>query len=253
MAAKKREVKKTPFLIMVRQQDWEEGMYRLLPSNIFEKTLFASKAKMEVLEANGIVLADEVKRLGTLRVCVVNFTETTDYEPDIGYRQQEKDSMEVIPLGDVTLSEGEGEASSEVELDDEEATALEEEAPDGAAELPPGESELHPDHEPLVPEGSGDETGEDVASLLPLSEPADPESPSDSLSDQAEPSDSSGSALPEEPATPGAETTPDEDDTTFWSNLPGAEDVEPGVVQPSEPPPPVPQGGGKVSADDIVI
>ena len=149
--------------------------------------------------------------------------------------------MEVIPLGDVIPSEDAGEASSEVELDDEEATPPSDEDDTGDAET---------SDEPLVPVGAGDETGEDVGSLPPPVEDAEP---SDSPSDQAEPSSSSGTDLPAEPVSPGAETTPGEGDETFWSNLPGAEEVPPGVVQPSEPPPPAPQGGGKVSADDIVI
>lgn len=254
MANKKREVRKTPFLIMIRKPEWNEGMYQLLPSVIFEKTLFASKAKMEVLAANGINLADTVKQTGTLRVCVVNFTETTDYEPDIGYRQQDKDPMEVIPLGDAGLSgnppTGLGEPSSDVELEEDEATPPDEEDDTEDEEDSEAESD-----EPLVPVDDEGLTGEDVAPSLPLSRAAvEPEDPSDILSPQTEQSSEVGSTPLQEPVDPGSEITPTEGDEGFWAGLPGAEVVEPVTAESTTPPPPLPQGSGtKVSGDDVVI
>ena len=80
--AGKRNVKKNPFMIVVRYNDWEPGMYRVLPSDPFENTRAALTAKDDVLAASGIDPATVIREHGGMMIAVAQFTDVNEAEPN---------------------------------------------------------------------------------------------------------------------------------------------------------------------------
>jgi len=258
-APAKRAVKKNPFVILIHKKDWPEGTYQVLPSEPFDKTLFASRGRDAVLEANQIDIAAAVRENGGLRVAIAQFTEVVDFEPSVGYVEKERDTMETVPLEEGTElqdpPEGLGEATSDVELSEDDATS-----PDSVAEPTEGQA--------LAKEHESGSTGPIDVSTREIDQPdpspgstgehEDPPVPA-APTDAPEPTESAPAASPEEAESSDGGTSVDGDSTDptqdgFWLDTPDtppAEETEPPVASPEAPPPPPPQTGK--SAADLML
>ena len=100
MSGKTRTVKKSPFMLLVRFGGWPTGQYMILPGEPFENTKAAASAREDALKANGIDPAAVIREHGKITVAVAQFTEVVHLEPHVGYRVEEQDAMEVIPVTD---------------------------------------------------------------------------------------------------------------------------------------------------------
>ena len=234
--AKKRTriVKKNPFVLVMRFNDDEAGRYRILASEVFDKTVAAIKARDGVLKENGIVPEDVVKAHGGMRVAVCQFTDVVDFVPTLGFETKSVDAMDEIPEGAVQTPQ----AASDVDISEEDAT------PPAEAEVP-AEAPVVPPEAPEVPEvptegptstESGSESGTPEPStdiLAPESGSGTPDSPPPSTTSSVDHEIPGGSeefwdgiseeAIPEEPGeatadkatVPPAEPAEGDDDLLF--------------------------------------
>ena len=199
-----RTVKKNPFVLVMRLNDDPPGHYRILASEVFDKTVAATKARGDVLKENKIDPEAVVKKHGGMRVAVCQFTDVVDFVPTLGFETKPVDPMDEIPTGAVQAAP----AAAEVVISEEDAT------PPAEAEIPAEAPVVPPEDPPATSGASESESTTSTSESADSGIPKSPESSTDDSVDHAAPGAEgeefwdgiSESAVPDEPVD--AEATP---------------------------------------------